>query len=365
MDEPFTRTLITEDGSLYRGQPFGGSSQKVLELVFNTSIAGYQEIVSDPSYKEQCVVMTYPLIGNYGLADDDYESPVPFAGALAVREYNGLPSNFRSSKPLGKLMEEFDVTGISGIDTRKLTRSIRDLGSRRCLITDKPLTAAEGVEIIKNTPLPRSQVKDVSPSSVKSFGSPDASFRVAVIDCGMKENIKRSLTARDALVTCFPYDADHREILASRPDGILISNGPGDPRDIPVTADTVKALAGRLPMLGICLGHQIVSLAMGASIYKLKFGHRGGNHPVKNLLTGRIEITSQNHSYAVEKTGLSKAGLTLTHVNLLDGTVEGAAMPRQKIITVQYHPESAPGPEDSGYVFDEFFKMMEEGGKHA
>ena len=358
MDNPFTRVLITEDGEIYRGRGFGGSSRRVLELVFNTSMAGYQEIISDPSYKEQCVVMTYPLIGNYGLAEDDYEAALPHAGALAVREYNDFPSNFRSTGTLGRLMEEFDIPGISGIDTRRLTRSIRDKGSRRCIIAESTLDVAEGLEIIQNTPLPHTQVKDVSPAAAASYGSPDALYRVAVIDCGMKENIRRTLVGHGAFVTSFPYDTPAAEILRSAPDGILVSNGPGDPRDIPVTAETVRELSGRLPMLGICLGHQLISLASGASIYKLKFGHRGGNHPVKNLLTGGIEITSQNHSYAVVREGLETLGITLSHVNLLDGTVEGIVIPQKKILTVQYHPESAPGPVDSGYIFDEFFESM-------
>jgi len=422
MIQEFDRKIITEDGAEYPGYGFGARDTAVLELVFNTSMVGYQEILSDPSYTDQAVVMTYPLIGNYGCADEDYEAGTPTIGALIVREYNDEPSNFRSTKTLGSVMERYGICGVSGVDTRRLNRSIRDLGSRKVLITDIGTTLEEGLAVLQSAVVPRDAVSRVScreihtyrpgdelppdPNGISSRGicpeggtggtqlqmptsatgvsgtqlqmtipatgvsgtessgaqAPDRSGapHVVLVDCGMKRNILRSLLARGCRVTVVPYCTDAEAIRELRPDGVLLSNGPGDPTDVPQTIATVRELIGTVPIFGICLGHQILSLAYGARTYKLHFGHRGGNHPVKDLTTGRIEITSQNHSYAVDETSLSGTPLRVTHRNLLDNTVEGVACPEDRAFSVQYHPESSPGPQDSAHLFDRFIRLMEE-----
>lgn len=319
----FDRKLVLEDGSEYPGYAFGSKADRVCEIVFNTSMAGYQEIVSDLSYTDQLVVMTYPLIGNYGIADEDFECKTPGIGGLAVYDYNDSPSNFRCVKTLSEELEENGIPGIYGIDTRKLTRSIRDLGSRRCLITSVDTSLEEALEIIKNTPVPHDQVSRVSCKKRWYARTADPKFHVVAIDCGIKLNIIRSLNRYGCNVTIVPWNTTAEEILFMKPDGVFISNGPGDPEDVPEVIQTVTALRGKVPVFGICLGHQILSLSYGAKTYKLKFGHRGGNHPVKNLLNGKIEMTSQNHSYAVVPDSLDATPLTLTHVNLLDHTVEG------------------------------------------
>lgn len=356
----FNRKLILEDGKEYYGYAFGSTADRVCEIVFNTSMVGYQEILSDPSYTYQAVVMTYPLIGNYGMADDDYETAIPTIGAMIVREYNDIPSNFRSTATLGQVMEKYGIPGIYGIDTRCLTRSIRDFGSRKVLITDASVKKEDGLRILAEASVPTDAVSKVSCKEIHISPAENERFHVAAIDCGMKENIVRSLNRRGCKVTVVPWNTPSDTIEALRPDGVFISNGPGDPEDVPETIASVKALMGKYPMFGICLGHQIIALASGAKTYKLKFGHRGGNHPVRNLDTGKIEITSQNHSYAVEKDSLSETPLTVSHINLLDNTVEGLKCREKKVFSVQYHPESAPGPEDSAYLFDSFVRMMEE-----
>lgn len=359
------RKLVLEDGSEYYGCGFGSKEDRVCEIVFNTSMAGYQEIVSDLSYTDQMVVMTYPLIGNYGMAEDDYECKFPSIGGLACYDYNDTPSNFRWVKTLSESLEEYNIPGISGIDTRKLTRSIRDLGSRRVLITAPETSVEKALEIIAATPVPHDAVSRVSCKKRWYSRTADAKYNVVAIDCGMKLNIIRSLNQFGCNVTVVPYNTSVEEILYMKPDGIFLSNGPGDPQDVGVVIDTVRALRGKAPIFGICLGHQILSLAYGGQTYKLKFGHRGGNHPVKNLETGKIEITSQNHSYAVVPESLEDTPLQVTHVNLLDNTVEGVACKEDRVFSVQYHPESAPGPQDSRYLFRQFVSLMEEGKHHA
>lgn len=356
----FNRKLILEDGKEYYGYAFGSTADRVCEIVFNTSMVGYQEILSDPSYTYQAVVMTYPLIGNYGMADDDYETAFPTIGAMIVREYNDIPSNFRSTATLGQVMEKYGIPGIYGIDTRCLTRSIRDNGCRKVLITDACVKKEDALRILAETAIPTDAVSKVSCKEIHVSAAENSRFHVAAIDCGMKENIVRSLNRRGCKVTVVPWNTPAGTIEALKPDGVFISNGPGDPEDVPETIASVKALMGKYPMFGICLGHQIIALASGAKTYKLKFGHRGGNHPVRNLDTGKIEITSQNHSYAVEKESLAQTPLTVSHINLLDNTVEGLKCREKKVFSVQYHPESAPGPQDSAYLFDSFVRMMEE-----
>ena len=356
----YNKKIILEDGSEYYGYGFGADKSSVLEIVFNTSMVGYQEIMSDPSYTYQAVVMTYPLIGNYGMADDDFERDTPTIGGLIVREYNDEPSNFRSTSTLDEVMKRFGIPGIYGIDTRKLGRSIRDLGSRKVLITDMDISTPKGLEILKNTPLPKDAVSKVSCNEIFTASAETEKYHVVAIDCGMKMNIVRSLNNRGCKVTIVPWNTDADTIMNFNPDGIFISNGPGDPTDVPETAYTIKKLMGKRPIFGICLGHQIISLAKGAKTYKMKFGHRGGNHPVRNLETEKIEITSQNHSYAVDNDSIKATDLTVTHINLLDNTVEGVKCDKDKVFSVQYHPESAPGPQDSAYLFDRFISMMEE-----
>ena len=368
------RRIILEDGSWYSGYGFGDMQDQILEIVFNTSMVGYQEILSDPSYTDQAVVMTYPLIGNYGMADEDYETDLPTIGALIVHEYNDEPSNFRSTASLGDIMKKYGIAGISGVDTRKLNRSIRDFGTRKCLITDIGTPLEEGLQRLRAYQMPTNAVSRVSSTEIwrsQSFdddsgqvSAPDP-FHVVLIDCGMKKNIVRSLNRRGCDVTVVPWQTTSGVVCSLKPDGVLISNGPGDPTDVPETIETVRALRGRFPIFGICLGHQILSLAYGAKTYKLKFGHRGGNHPVRDLSTGRIEITSQNHSYAVDAESLAQTGLAVTHVNILDGTVEGVQCEKDRAFSVQYHPESAPGPQDSAYLFDRFIELMKSCKKEA
>ncbi len=365
MVEHFDRKLILETGEEYYGHGFGAAEQRVCEIVFNTSMVGYQEIISDPSYTYQAVVMTYPLIGNYGICDDDFESRSPSIGALIVREYNDQPSNFRYTHTLGEVLEEDHIPAISGIDTRKLTRSIRDFGSRRVLITDADTPLEEGLRIIAETPVPHDAVPLVSCRKRWYSRTANHRYNVVAVDCGIKLNIIRCLNARGCNVTVVPYDTPAEVIRRMDPDGVFLSNGPGDPEDVKPVIELVRALRGQYPIFGICLGHQMIALAAGAKTYKLKFGHRGGNHPVKNLRTGKIEITSQNHSYAVDAGSVAGTGLEITHVNLLDGTVEGLACPADRLFSVQYHPESAPGPQDSAYLFDQFVAMMKEVKTHA
>ena len=354
------RKIVLEDGSEYLGYGFGSNVERVCEIVFNTSMVGYQEIVSDPSYTDQMVVMTYPLIGNYGITDDDYETKIPTLGGLIVYDYNDMPSNFRYTKTLSELLEEYGIPGISGVDTRKITRSIRDLGSRRVVITSIDTPKEKALEIIKNTPVPHDQVSRVSCKKRWYSRTADHKYNVVAIDCGIKLNIIRCLNACGCNVTVVPYNTTAEEIEFMKPDGIFLSNGPGDPEDVVEVIETVKGLKGKYPIFGICLGHQMIALSYGAKTYKLKFGHRGGNHPVKNIETGKVEVTSQNHSYAVDVDSVEGTGLKITHINLLDQTVEGLECEKDHVFSVQYHPESAPGPQDSKYLFDKFIKIMEE-----
>jgi len=327
--------------------------------VFNTSPVGYQEIMSDPSYTDQFVTLAYPLIGNYGINEDDYETKHPTIGGFVVRDYNDLPSNFRSDKSFSQTLKELGIPGITGVDTREIVRKIRDVGTRKALITDESTTLEEGLKILEETQMGHDQVPRVSRPLIEKYISVNAKYHIAAIDFGMKENILRSFFGKNCSVTVFPWNVTAEEVEAVKPDGIFLSNGPGDPEDVKEAIELVKTLRGKYPIFGICLGHQIISLACGAKTYKLKFGHRGGNHPVKNLETGKIDITSQNHSYAVDENSLAGTGLVVTHKNLLDGTVEGVKCEKDKIFSVQYHPESSPGPHDSSYLFDEFLKLMD------
>ena len=358
--KPFTKKIVLENGREFYGYGFGADREAINEIVFNTSMVGYQEILSDPSYTDQMVVMAYPLIGNYGTAEEDYETKFPTIGGMIVREYNDIPSNFRYTKTLNEVFEEYDIPAISGVDTRTLTRIIRDEGSQKVIITDASTPREEALERLRAYALPHDMVARVSCRKRWFSRTPNHRYDVVAIDCGIKYNIIRKLNEKGCNVTVVPFDATVEEILAFRPDGIFLSNGPGDPTDVTPVIEKVRALKGRVPIFGICMGHQMVALAYGAKTFKMKFGHRGGNHPVKCLATGKIEITSQNHSYAVDIESLKNTPLQLTHINLLDNTAEGVECPEEKVFSVQYHPESAPGPQDSAYLFDKFIKMMEE-----
>ena len=304
--------------------------------------------------------MTYPLIGNYGMCDDDYETKTPTVSAIVVREYNDEPSNFRAEETLEQVMQRYGIVGLAGVDTRALTRYIRDKGTGKALICDATMPNIVGVAMLKTTALRRDQVVQVSTKMPWKSPSDNVRYHVVAVDCGIKHNIIRSLNRRGCDVTIVPWDITAKEVEAMRPDGLFLSNGPGNPEDAKPVIELVRQFRGKCPIFGICLGHQIIALTYGAKTYKLKFGHRGGNHPVKNLLTGKVEITSQNHSYAVDAKSLDGTGLEVTHINLLDNTVEGLRCAEDRVFSVQYHPESAPGPQDSAYLFDEFIRMMEE-----
>lgn len=357
--KPFNKKIVLENGQEFYGYGFGADKEAINEIVFNTSMVGYQEIISDPSYTDQMVCMTYPLIGNYGVTDEDYETRVPTMGGLIVREYNDLPSNFRYTKTLSEVLDEYDIPGISGVDTRMITRIIRDEGSQKVMICDADMPYEEAVKKVREYVIPTDMVSRVSCKKRWYSRTPNHKYDVVAIDCGIKHNIIRKLNEKGCNVTIVPYNITSEEILNMKPDGLFLSNGPGNPEDVQEVISVVRELKGKLPIFGICLGHQMISLALGAKTFKMKFGHRGGNHPVMNMKTGKIEITSQNHSYAVDVNSLADTSLNLTHSNLLDDTAEGVESVENKLFSVQYHPESAPGPQDSAYLFDEFIALME------
>ena len=356
--KPYNKKIVLENGREFYGWGFGADKTAINEIVFNTSMVGYQEIISDPSYTDQMVCMTYPLIGNYGMTDEDYETRVPTMGGLIVREYNDLPSNFRYTKTLSEVLDEYDIPGISGVDTRTITRIIRDEGSQKVMICDADVPYEEAVKMVREYVIPTDMVKRVSCKKRWYSRTPNHKYDVVAIDCGIKLNIIRKLNEKGCNVTVVPCDFTADDIMKLQPDGLFLSNGPGNPEDVQTVIQVVRELKGQLPIFGICLGHQMISLALGAKTFKMKFGHRGGNHPVMNLETGKIEITSQNHSYAVDVDSLEGTELTLTHINLLDNTAEGVESKQNKLFSVQYHPESAPGPQDSAYLFDKFIDLM-------
>ncbi len=360
MDRPNDCKIVLETGEVYEGKRFGARRERVLELVFNTSMVGYQEIISDPSYACQAVVMTYPVIGNYGITDEDFETETPAVGALIVRDYTDRPSNFRSTRTLGEILEDCGIPGVTGVDTRGLARRIRDGGCCRALVCDADTDYQTALQKVRSTPVPKDVVASVSCRKRRYSRTAHARSEIVALDLGIKQNMIRSLNKRGCNVTVLPHTASAEEIAAIAPDGVFISNGPGNPEDVPAVVALIREIRGKYPVFGVCLGHQLIALAYGGQTYKLKFGHRGGNHPVKNLATGKVEITSQNHSYAVMESSLAATPLRVTHVNILDGTVEGVECKEDRIFGVQYHPESAPGPQDSGYLFDKFVRMAEE-----
>ncbi|MCR8656028.1 glutamine-hydrolyzing carbamoyl-phosphate synthase small subunit [Paenibacillus endoradicis] len=348
--------LLLEDGTMFKGLSFGAETQTIGEVVFNTGMTGYQELLSDPSYCGQIVTMTYPLIGNYGITRDDFEAIRPNIYGLAVRRYEPIPSNWRAQYSLGDLLKEYEIPGISDIDTRMLTRKIRQFGSMRGLITTGNEHVEELLERLKATPTLHDQVARTSTDYV--YTNPGSKERIVLIDCGSKSGIIRELSKRNCDIVVVPHDTTADDIRRLAPDGIQLSNGPGDPKDNLHVAETIKQLLGEFPIFGICLGHQLFALACGADTDKLKFGHRGGNHPVKELETNRCYITSQNHGYAVTDESIKGTDLIVTHINNNDKTIEGLKHKTFPAFSVQYHPEAAPGPEDSSYLFDQFIEMI-------
>lgn len=365
MAEAYGRKIILENGREFFGHGFGARSEVICEIGFCTSMVGYQEIISNPSCIGKVIIMTYPLIGNYGITDDDFESHLPMVGGLIVREYNDRPSNFRWTKTLGEILKENDVPGICGVDTRCLTRLIRTEGSQKVMITAAGTPLESAIARIKAYQPPHDLVKQVSSRSRWYARTANPRFNVVAVDCGIKLNIMRTFQQLGCNVTVVPYNATSDEVLALKPDGVFISNGPGHPADVPEVIKLVQALRGQLPIFGIGLGCQLIGLAYGAKVEKLRIGHCGGNHPVLDLITGRIEITSQNHGYTIRERSLDKAGLTLTHRNLLDGTAEGLACAGDRVMGVQFHPESAPGPQDSVHLFGRFIALMEQPGENS
>ena len=376
--------LALEDGRVFRGRRFGARSDAAGEVVFNTSMTGYQEILGDPSYAGQIVVMTYPMIGNYGIAPEDFESKKPYVEALVVREPSRIASNWRHERTLGEYLSAHDVPGFCDFDTRALVRHLRDHGSKRGVIgpateSEQGLVArARAVEPMAGCDLARVVTTDqsypwVKPSFVLPNGrkskeavparatQPEAgTHRVVVLDCGVKWNILRRLVDVGCSVTAAPATTSADDILAMKPHGIVVSNGPGDPEPVQYAVETVRALIGRVPLMGICLGHQLLGLAAGGKTYKLKFGHRGGNHPVMDLTTGKVEITSHNHGFAVDPDSLPEREVERTHINLNDQTLEGLRLKNAPAFSVQYHPEASPGPHDARYLFERFAQMMRE-----
>ena len=350
--------LLLEDGTLFTGAAFGADGESAGEVVFNTGITGYQEVLSDPSYCGQIVTMTYPLIGNYGITRDDFEAIRPYVHGFVVRRHEVTPSNWRAEYTVDRLLKEYGIVGISGIDTRMLTRKLRHFGTMKGILTTGSQPIDELKEMLGVTELMRDQVARTSTKQL--FSSPGDKERIVLVDFGAKSGILRELTKRGCDVVVVPHDTTAEEIRRLRPDGIQLSNGPGDPKDVPHAVNMIQELLGEIPIFGICLGHQLFALACGADTGKLKFGHRGGNHPVKELATNRCYITSQNHGYTVVEESVQGTDLVVTHINNNDKTIEGLKHANMPAFSVQYHPEAAPGPYDSSYLFDDFIEMIRE-----
>ena len=356
--------LALEDGTIFYGDTFAGEGEVSGEVVFNTSMTGYQEILTDPSYKSQIVTMTYPLIGNYGINSGDIESNRIQVEAFVVKEYEPIPSNWRSQKTLADYLNQEGKIGIEGIDTRALTKHIRLSGAMKGVVSTKDLDPQSLVEKARMSQglVGRDLVKEVTCKEPYQWNKEeDAPFAIVAFDYGIKFNIINSLAMRGCNVTIVTAQTTADEIRRINPDGILLSNGPGDPEPITYAVHVVRDLIEDYPIFGICLGHQILGLAFGGKTFKLKFGHRGANHPVKNLLTGRVEITTQNHGFCVDMESIKDPEVEITHINLNDKTLEGMRHRSLPIFSVQYHPEASPGPHDSSYLFDEFIKMMKRG----
>ncbi|MEF9959917.1 MAG: carbamoyl phosphate synthase small subunit [Niameybacter sp.] len=348
--------LILENGMVFEGKAFGYLKETIGEVVFNTGMTGYQEILTDPSYYGQMVVMTYPLIGNYGVNLEDMESSKAHVRAFIVREKCDYPNNFRCELTLDGYLKAQKIIGLEGIDTRALTKVLRNHGTMRAIIAVRELTPSQ-VKLKIDSFNNQNAVPEVTTKEV--YTVPGEGQHVAMIDCGMKQNIVRSFNERGCKLTVFPYNATAAEVLAVNPDGVFLSNGPADPKDVPTVVNMIKEIVGKKPITAICLGHQLLSLALGGDTSKLKFGHHGCNHPVKDHVSNRVYITSQNHNYYVSTL---PEGAAVTHTNLNDNTVEGMYFKDLDIYSVQFHPEACPGPTDTAHIFDEFIKVMQ-GGK--
>ncbi len=364
--------LALADGRVFRGEACGAAGEGAGEVVFNTAMTGYQEILTDPSYRGQIVCMTYPLIGNYGINPEDVESRRPWVNGFIVKEACPFPSNWRGRRTLDDYMKEHDIVGIQGIDTRALTRHLRDLGAQEGIISTVEVDPSRLVERARRLPglVGRDLVSEVTVAEPQGWSQgewdlkrgyiapPPPRFSVVALDSGIKQNILRCLAGLGCAVEILPAGTPAAAVLERKPDGVFLSNGPGDPEAVPYLIETVRGLIGKAPIFGICLGNQILGLAFGGSTYKLKFGHNGANHPVQDLFTGRVEITAQNHGFAVDPKSVAKLGLEETHVNLNDGTSEGMRHRELPVFSVQYHPEASPGPHDAHYLFTRFVDMM-------
>ena len=365
-------TLVLVDGTVLTGTSFGAEGEMVGQVVFHTGMTGYQEILTDPSYRGQIVTMTYPHIGNTGVNIEDDESVRPFLSGFIVKEYCPHPSNWRKTRQLDGFLKENGVIGIEGVDTRMLTRNLRETGAKKGILSTvdhdierllkkvKDYPDIDGLDLVREVTC--SEPYDWEEGTWKWNAEPQpakAAYRVAAYDCGIKENILRLLVDSGAKVRVFPASTTSDEILAWNPDGVFVSNGPGDPEGVPYMVENVRSLIGKKPLFGICLGHQIIGLALGGRTYRLGFGHHGANHPVRRIDTGQVEITSQNHNFAVDPDSL-KSECDVTHVNLNDQTNEGLVHKKFPVFCIQYHPEASPGPHDSSYLFDQFRKLIEE-----
>lgn len=353
-----TRMLVLENGKCFLGKGFGANTTRIAELVFNTSMVGYQEIISDPAYRNCMLCMSYPLIGNYGLTDDDYESKAVHISGMIVREYNDSPSNFRFTRTLAEVLRDNEAPGIEGIDTREIVRIIRSEGSMRAMITDADRNVEDCIREIKAYSLVSHSVKEVSSKSVWYARTRNPQFTVGIIDCGVRSTMIRKFKNNGCNAVVFPYDATKEEILKHRPHGLFISDGPDAPSSVKEISELVKEFKGTLPIMGIGLGAHLIAEAYGVGLIKMKFGHNGANQPVKNIVTGEIEITSQNHIHVIDKDLLEGSGLTLTHVNVVDGTAEGVIDEKNGIIAMQYHPAE----EGTGYLFEKFIHFMKKFG---
>jgi carbamoyl-phosphate synthase small subunit len=368
-NEPMKARLILTDGTHFEGLSLGAMGTTMGEVVFNTAMMGYQEILTDPSYHFQLVTMTYPQIGNYGVNPKDFESRRIYAGGFIIREYSPVVSHWQATRSLDEYLKHYGVVGISDIDTRQLTRHLRDQGAQMGMITtsDEPFDVL--IKRLKGSKqlVGRDIAKEVTtderydwPLDEQINDAHPPAFKVAVYDFGVKFSILRALFQHGCELKVFPASTSADEVLAWNPDGIFLSNGPGDPEPVTYAVNTVKTLLGKKPLFGICLGHQILALALGAKTTKLKFGHHGANHPVRHLPTGAVEITSQNHGFIVDADSLPPSDVDITHINLNDGTLEGFRHKTLPAFSVQYHPESAPGPRDSRYLFENFIKEMKQ-----
>ncbi len=354
--------LYLEDGTFFMGENFGAEGEMSGEVVFNTSMSGYQEILTDPSYTGQMVTMTYPEIGNYGINEEDMESKKVQVSGFIVKNYNDNYSNYRANKSLGQYLKENNIIGISGVDTRELTKKLREKGSMNGIISTVEFNPEVLKEKMKSVPSMEGLdlVKNVTTDKAYKWNKTDVEkkYNVVVYDFGVKYNILRILESLGCDLTVVPAGTPAKDVLAMNPDGIFLSNGPGDPAAVDYAIENIKELIGKKPVFGICLGHQLTALALGAKTYKLKFGHRGGNQPVQNLKNSKIEITSQNHGFAVDKNS-ADSSIGIKYMNINDNTVEGLQIDDKKLLSVQYHPEASPGPHDSLYIFEDFIKMME------